>query len=89
MGETAMPKQRRPQAYYDEIKNRFKTERDLRLHYRPPGTEQYTSAFTGDLEHYAIDPYAGEVEHRDPIEDSVEVLFIGGGFSALGIATRE
>jgi cation diffusion facilitator CzcD-associated flavoprotein CzcO len=88
MGETAMPKQRRPQAYYDEIKNRFKTERDLRLHYRPPGTEQYTSAFTGDLEHYAIDPYAGEVEHRDPIEDSVEVLFIGGGFSALLTSAR-
>ncbi len=83
-----MPKQRRPQAYYDDIKTRFKAERDLRLDYRPPGTEQYTSELTGDLEHYAVDPYAGEVEAREPIEDTVEVLFIGGGFSALLTSAR-
>ena len=33
----------RPQSYYDDIKERFAAERDLRLTYRPPGTEQYTS----------------------------------------------
>ena len=33
----------RPQSYYDDIKERFAAERDLRLTYRPPGTVQYTS----------------------------------------------
>jgi len=81
-------KQRRPQAYYDDIKTRFKVERDLRLDERPPGTEQYTSEFTGGLARYAVDPHAGEIENRDPIEDTVEVLFIGGGFSALLTSAR-
>lgn len=83
-----MSKQRRPQAYYDDIKTRFKVERDLRLDERPPGTEQYTSEFTGGLARYAVDPHAGEIENRDPIEDTVEVLFIGGGFSALLTSAR-
>ncbi len=83
-----MPKTPRPQTYYDEIKEKFREERDVRLHYRPPGTRQFTSDFSGDLAKYAIDPYAGEVEDRPPINDTVEVLFIGGGFSALLTSAR-
>lgn len=56
--------------------------------YRPPGTNQSTSEFSGDLAKYAIDPYAKEVPGREPITDKVEVLFIGGGFSALLTSAR-
>src|SRR4051794_2368622 len=74
----------RPQSYYDDIKERFAAERDLRLAYRPPGTTQYTS----EIGSYATDPYVDEVIEREPIVDEVEVLFIGGGFSALLTSAR-
>jgi cation diffusion facilitator CzcD-associated flavoprotein CzcO len=76
------------QAYYDAIKAKFALERDLRLGYRPQGTAQYTSDFSGALAKYAIDPHAEPAPEREPIEDEVEVLFIGGGFSALLTAAR-
>ena len=83
-----MPRPKRPQEYYDQIKDKFREERNLRLGYRPPGTDQYTSELSGDLAKYAIDPYAKDVAKRDPISDVVEVLFIGGGFSALLTSAR-
>src|SRR6266436_728028 len=78
----------RNQEFYDSIKQKFAEERDLRLNYRPDGTAQYTSEFTGDLAKYEVDPYAGEVTPREAINDTVEVLFIGGGFSALLTSAR-
>ena len=83
-----MPRPKRPQHYYDEIKDKFREERNLRLGYRPPGTDQYTSELSGDLAKYAVDPYAKDVPTREPIADEVEVLFIGGGFSALLTSAR-
>ena len=83
-----MPRERKPQSYYDDIKRRFAEERDLRLAYRPEGTAQFTSDLEGTFEKYAIDPYAGERVEREPIDDTVEVLFIGGGFSALLTSAR-
>ena len=77
----------RPQEYYDEIKERFAAERDLRLSFRPPGTDQWIEA-EGDFGDYETDPYADEGLDRDPIEDTVEVLLIGGGFSALLTSAR-
>ena len=76
------------QAYYDDIKRKFAEARDLRLSYRPEGTSQFTSDLTGELAKYAVDPYGGEITPRDPINDHVEVLFIGGGFSALLTSAR-
>ncbi|MBM4383509.1 MAG: NAD(P)/FAD-dependent oxidoreductase [Deltaproteobacteria bacterium] len=83
-----MPEPVRDAAYYDAIRRRFAEERDLRLRYRPEGTSQYTSELTGALEKYARDPYGGEIAPRAPIRDEVEVLFIGGGFSALLTSAR-
>jgi cation diffusion facilitator CzcD-associated flavoprotein CzcO len=83
-----MAKTPKPQSYYDDIKKRFAEERDLRLAYRPEGTTQFTSDLSGDLAQYAVDPYSGPVEDRQPINDAVEVLFIGGGFSALLTSAR-
>ena len=78
----------RPQEFYDSVKRKFAEERDLRLNYRPHGTAQYTSELTGELAKYEVDPYAGELKPREPINDTVEVLFIGGGFSALLTSAR-
>jgi cation diffusion facilitator CzcD-associated flavoprotein CzcO len=83
-----MPKTRHSQDYYDTIKDKFRDERNLRMDYRPQGTAQFTSDLTGELGKYAVDPHAGEVPERDAINDSVEVLFIGGGFSALLTSAR-
>ena len=83
-----MARAKHPQQYYDQIKDKFREERNLRLGYRPPGTDQFTSEFSGDLAKYAVDPYAKDVPSREPISDEVEVLFIGGGFSALLTSAR-
>ncbi|HEY1752787.1 MAG TPA: NAD(P)/FAD-dependent oxidoreductase [Caulobacteraceae bacterium] len=80
--------ERPTQAYYDDIKARFAEARDLRLGYRPQGTGQYTSDFSGALARYASDPHVASPTPRAPIADEVEVLFIGGGFSALLTAAR-
>jgi cyclohexanone monooxygenase len=79
---------RQPQEYYDAIKRKFAEERDLRLSYRPEGTRQYTSDLNGWMAQYEIDPYGGEITPREPISDTVECLFIGGGFSALLTSAR-
>jgi cation diffusion facilitator CzcD-associated flavoprotein CzcO len=78
----------RPQSYYDEIKQKFAEERDLRLSYRPEGTAQFITDLSGSLSGYETDPYGGPVIPRDRIDDAVEVLFIGGGFSALLTSAR-
>ena len=78
----------KPQELYDRIKQRFADERDLRLRYRPEGTGQYTSDLSGDLARYETDPFAEIQAARPPITDTVEVLIIGGGFSALLTAGR-
>jgi cation diffusion facilitator CzcD-associated flavoprotein CzcO len=77
-----------PQGWYEAIKEKFAKERDLRLKYRPEGTAQYTSDLTGALAKYEIDPHADGGGARAPIDDEVECLFIGGGFSALLTAAR-
>jgi len=80
-------RERPPQAFYDEIKSKYAEQRELRLDYRPPGTDMY-QPLEGKFAEYATDPYAeGEVD-REPIVDEVEVLFIGGGFSALLTSAR-
>ena len=78
----------RPQGFYDDVKAKFAAERDKRLAYRPEGLSQYTSDLSGELGRYEADPWAETVVERAPIDDFVECLFIGGGFSALLTAAR-
>ena len=78
---------RNEQAYYDEIKKKFAEEREIRVNFRPEGTAQFTSEFTGELEKYAVDPYAEERVEREPITDTVECLFIGGGLCPVNLST--
>jgi cation diffusion facilitator CzcD-associated flavoprotein CzcO len=81
-------RERPSQEYYDAIKKRFAEERDKRLAYFPEGTAQFTSDLTGWMAAYEVDPYGRDVTPREPITDTVEVLFIGGGFSALLTSAR-
>jgi cation diffusion facilitator CzcD-associated flavoprotein CzcO len=80
----------KPQSYYDDIKKKFAEERDLRLGYRPEGKAQYITDLDNDadLAKYETDPFAEAFQARAPITDTVEVLCIGGGFSALLTAAR-
>src|SRR5262245_21477320 len=75
----------KPQSYYDAIEQRFAEERDLRLGFRPEGKAQYITDLEddADLARYETDPFAEQVVERAPLTDHVEVLCIGGGFSAL------
>jgi hypothetical protein len=66
------PKSRKPQEYYESIKQKFAEERDLRLRYRPEGTRQYISDLGGALAKYEIDPYSEAIKPREPINDTVE-----------------
>ena len=77
------PRAEKPQEYYDAIKKKFAEERDLRLKYKPAGTQEYIYELEGELARYEIDTYGGEIKPRAAINDTVECLFIGGGFSAL------
>jgi len=86
IGLTAKPT--RPQDFYDSVKRKYAEERDLRLKYRPNGLSQYTYELTGELAKYEIDTYAEPPKPREPINDAVECLFIGGGFSALLTSAR-
>ena len=83
-----MARPKRPQQYYDQIKDKFREQRDLRLGYRPPGTDQYTSEFNGDLAKYAVDPYATDIPSREPLSDDVEVLFIAVSYTHLTLPTN-
>ena len=85
---TASRGPKHPPEYYEAIKQRFAEERDLRLSFRPEGTAQYVTDLSGQLATYETDPYAGDRIEREPIDDTVEVLFIGGGFSALLTSAR-
>jgi cyclohexanone monooxygenase len=82
------PTEERDEDFYDKVRQKFAEERDVRLEYRPEGTGQYVTELSGDLARYERDPYATEVGEREPINDSVDALFIGGGFSALLTAAR-
>src|SRR5215471_6135056 len=86
IGLTAKPT--RSQEFYDSVKRKYAEERDLRLKYRPHGLSEYTYELTGGLAKYEVDTFAGEHAPREPINDTVECLFIGGGFSALLTSAR-
>ena len=77
-----------PQAYYDGIKEKFAEARDLRLKYRPEGTSQYISDLDRPAGRLRQATRTRTRSRRAPNLDKVEVLFIGGGFSALLTAAR-
>ncbi|KAF2865685.1 hypothetical protein BDV95DRAFT_506755 [Massariosphaeria phaeospora] len=70
----------------EELKKKYRAERDKRLA-RGQGVEQYT-LLDGPLSHYLEDPWTKAGEQREPIEESVDVVIVGGGFGAQSVAVR-
>lgn len=68
----------------EKLRARYKAERDRRI--KPDGAAQYQPA-TGTFGYYATDPYT-ERRDRIPLNDTVEVLVIGGGFGGLVTGAR-
>ncbi len=69
----------------DALREKYRIERDKRL--RDDGNEQYQE-MTGDFSHYIDDPYLDEVIERQPLNDEVDVVIIGGGFGGLLAGAR-
>lgn len=69
----------------DVLCERYRTERDRRI--RPDGDKQYQRA-EGTFGYYAEDPYVEPGFTRDPINDRVDAVVIGGGFGGLLAGAR-
>ncbi|MER7395795.1 NAD(P)/FAD-dependent oxidoreductase [Streptomyces sp. NPDC000151] len=69
----------------DALRARYRAERDRRI--RPEGSKQYQRT-TGDFGYYVDDPYVAPGFTREPLNDRVEALVIGGGFGGLLAAAR-
>jgi cation diffusion facilitator CzcD-associated flavoprotein CzcO len=69
----------------DALRLRYREERDKRL--RPDGNQQYLEV-RGDFSRYVDDPYVDPGFTREPLNEAVEVLIIGGGFGGLLAGAR-
>jgi cyclohexanone monooxygenase len=69
----------------EALREKYRQERDKRL--RPDGNEQYRQ-LTGDFTSLLEDPYVEHGFERAPIEEKIDVIVIGGGFSGLTIGAR-
>jgi len=69
----------------DKLRAKYREERDRRI--RTDGNEQYVEV-QGDFSRYVDDPYVDPGFTREPLNDEVGVLIIGGGFGGLLAAAR-
>ena len=69
----------------DALRAKYLHERDRRL--RADAYDQYVEV-KGDFKHYIDDPYVEPGFTRDPVNDAVDVIVIGGGFGGLMAAAR-
>ena len=68
------------------LRRKYDAERDKRRAMRPEGLAQFRQ-MTGELEHYAQDPYT-PVKEREPTTAKTDVVIIGGGFAGMLAAAR-
>jgi cation diffusion facilitator CzcD-associated flavoprotein CzcO len=69
----------------DALRERYAQERAKRI--RPDGNEQYVEV-AGQYAHFVEDPYVEPGFTREPLEDDVDVVIIGGGFGGLLAGAR-
>lgn len=70
----------------EQLKEKYLAERDKRLK-TGGGIEQYIPV-EGTFENYLQDPWVEPGFTRDPIEEEVDVVVIGGGYGAQLVAAR-
>ena len=68
-----------------KLKKRYQQEREKRLPHT--GLQQYRYA-DGHLSNYLTDPWVETGFTRDPVEETIEALIIGGGYGAQLVAVR-
>ena len=68
----------------DALREKYREQRDKRL--RPDGNDQYVE-IAGRYAHYAEDPYVAPIT-RQPIDEELDVVVIGGGFGGLLAGAR-
>ena len=69
----------------DALREKYRSERDKRV--RNDGNAQYQEV-VGDFTHYEDDPYIDKAIIREPLEDTVDVIIVGGGFGGLITGAR-
>jgi len=69
----------------DALREKYRSERDKRR--RDDGNAQYQEV-AGDFTHYVDDPYIDKVIEREPLEDEIDVIIVGGGFGGLITGAR-
>jgi cation diffusion facilitator CzcD-associated flavoprotein CzcO len=69
----------------EALRARYRAERDRRL--RPEALGQYLE-MKGEHAHYRDDPYVAPGFTRDPLNDDVDVLVIGGGLGGVMLGTQ-
>jgi cation diffusion facilitator CzcD-associated flavoprotein CzcO len=69
----------------EALRTKYREERDKRI--RADGNEQYVEV-KGDFSRYIDDPYVDPGFTREPLNDAVDVVIIGGGFGGLLAGAR-
>jgi cation diffusion facilitator CzcD-associated flavoprotein CzcO len=69
----------------EALRAKYREERDRRV--RADGSQQYVEV-QGDFSRYIDDPYVDPGFTREPVNDDVGVLIIGGGFGGLLAGAR-
>ena len=69
----------------DTLGKKYQEERDKRI--RADGNDQYQEV-TGEFAYFVEDPYVEQKIDREPIEEEVEVVIVGGGFGGMLAAVR-
>lgn len=69
------------------LQAKYIAERDKRLAQNPEGVDQYT-LIEGNLLKYLDDPWVEPGFKREPVEDEVDVVIVGGGYGAQVCAVR-
>lgn len=69
----------------EQLREKYREERDKRL--RQDGNDQYIEV-KGEFAYFEEDPYVEEKIIRDPLNKSIEVAIIGGGFGGMLAGAR-
>ena len=69
----------------DALRAKYREERDKRI--RVDGNEQYTEV-KGDFSRYVDDPYVDPGLTREPLNETLEIVIVGGGFGGLLAGAR-